>query len=115
MDALKSIEEAQKQQLKKDYPQFWVGDTVKVYFKIVEQGKQRILPFEGVVIKIQGGSIRKTFTVRKISYGEGVERTFPFYSPLIEKIEVVRKGKVRRKKLYYIREKKGKAAKIKRA
>jgi len=115
MDKLKIFEDRNKESLKKEYPSFWVGDTVRVYTKIKEQNKERVVPFEGVVLKIQGQNLRKTFTVRKISFGEGVERTFPYYSPNIDKIEVLRKGKVRRKKLYYLRGRVGKKSKIKQA
>ncbi len=115
MDKILKFEKSQQEKLKKDYPRFWVGDTLRVYTRIKEQDKERVLPFEGVVLKIQGQGLRKTFTLRKISHGEGVERTFPYYSPNIQKIEVLRKGKVRRKKLYYLREKIGKKAKIKQA
>jgi len=95
---------------KKEYPAFKVGDTVRVYYKIVEGEKERIQPFEGVVIRIKGGGIGKTFTVRKESYGVGIERTFPFYSPNIERVEVVKYGKVRRSRLYFLRKYKGKEA-----
>ena len=97
----------------KEVPAFRPGDTVKVYVKIVEGTRERIQLFEGLVIKRQGGGISETFTVRKVSYGVGVERTFPVNSPKIAKIEITRKGKVRRSKLYYIRERVGKAAKVK--
>ncbi len=109
MNLVNAVEEAYK----KKVPQFNVGDTVKVFVKVVEGDKERIQPFEGVVISRQGGSIRETFMVRKISFGVGVERIFPIHSPAIEKIDVLRRGAVRRAKLYYLREKKGKAAKIK--
>ncbi len=95
---------------KKDYPKFKVGDTVKVHYKIKEGDKERIQAFEGVVIRIRGGALDKTFTVRKESYGVGIERIFPYYSPNIEKIDIVKIGKVRRAKLYYLRELKGKEA-----
>ncbi|MFZ7119803.1 MAG: 50S ribosomal protein L19 [Eubacteriaceae bacterium] len=107
------IHEIEKEQLKKDIKQFNVGDTVKVHVKVVEGKRERIQIFEGVVLKKQNGGVRETFTVRKISYGVGVERTFPLHSPRIDKIEVVRKGKVRRSKLYYLRGRVGKAAKVK--
>lgn len=110
MNAIQLIEQ---QQLRKDVPQFNVGDTVKVHAKVVEGKRERIQVFEGIVLKKQNGGIRETFTVRKISYGVGVERTFPLHSPRIEKIEVVRKGKVRRAKLNYLRNRVGKAAKVK--
>ncbi len=95
---------------KKEYPNFKVGDTIKVHYRIKEGDKQRIQAFEGVVIRIRGGGLDKTFTVRKESYGVGIERIFPYYSPNIEKIEIVKIGKVRRAKLYYLRELKGKEA-----
>ncbi|KYO66791.1 50S ribosomal protein L19 [Thermovenabulum gondwanense] len=103
----------EQEQMKTDIPEFRPGDTVKVYTKVIEGNRERIQVFEGVVIARKGGGLRETFTVRKISYGVGVERVFPLHSPRIEKIEVVRKGKVRRAKLYYLRKLKGKAAKIK--
>lgn len=102
----------EKENERKDAPEVRTGDTVKVFYKIREGGKERIQAFEGVVIAKKNGSIRETFKVRRISYGVGVERTFPVHSPLIDRIEVVRKGKPRRAKLYYVRELTGKAAKI---
>lgn len=102
-----------KDQLKTDLPEFRPGDTVKVHVRIVEGDRERIQLFEGVVIKRQGGGISETFTVRKISYGVGVERTFPVHTPKIEKIDVARRGRVRRAKLYYLRDLRGKAARIK--
>ena len=102
-----------QEQLKKEVPNFGPGDTVRVHVKIVEGKRERIQVFEGVVLKRQGGGIQETFTVRKISFNVGVERTFPVHSPRIEKIEVTRKGKVRRAKLYYLRDRVGKAAKVK--
>lgn len=107
------IRELEKEQLRSDFPKLEIGDTVRVYVKVVEGNRERLQNFEGVVIKMQGGGIRKTFTVRRISYGVGVERTFPYHSPRIGRIEVVRHGVVRRAKLYYLRERTGKAAKIK--
>ncbi|WP_077615062.1 50S ribosomal protein L19 [Caenibacillus caldisaponilyticus] len=107
------IREITKDQLRTDLPEFRPGDTVRVYVKVVEGQRERIQMFEGVVIKRRGGGISETFTVRKVSYGVGVERTFPLHSPKIEKIEVVRRGKVRRAKLYYLRNLRGKAARIK--
>ncbi|MEK4554820.1 MULTISPECIES: 50S ribosomal protein L19 [Jeotgalicoccus] len=101
-----------KDQLKTDLPEFKAGDTVKVHVRIVEGDRERIQLFEGVVIKRRGGGISETFTVRKISYGVGVERTFPVHTPKIEKIDVVRRGRVRRAKLYYLRNLRGKAARI---
>ncbi|CAM3354791.1 ribosomal protein L19 [Paenibacillus vortex V453] len=102
-----------EEQLRKDIPSFRPGDTLKVHVKVIEGTRERIQLFEGVVIKRRGGGISETFTVRKISYGVGVERTFPINSPKIDKIEVARRGKVRRAKLYYLRELRGKAARIK--
>jgi large subunit ribosomal protein L19 len=107
------IQEITQEQLRKDIPNFRPGDTLKVYVKVVEGSRERIQLFEGVVIKRRGGGISETFTVRKISYGVGVERAFPLHSPRIEKIEVARRGKVRRAKLYYLRNLRGKAARIK--
>ena len=107
------ITEITKEQLRSDLPTFRPGDTVKVHVKVVEGTRERIQLFEGVVIKRRGGGISETFTVRKISYGVGVERTFPVHTPKIAKLEVVRKGKVRRAKLYYLRNLRGKAARIK--
>jgi len=101
-----------KDQLRTDIPEFKAGDSVKVHVRIVEGSRERIQIFEGVVIKRRGGGISETFTVRKISYGVGVERTFPVHSPKIDKIEVTRKGRVRRAKLYYLRKLRGKAARI---
>ncbi|AEN87901.1 50S ribosomal protein L19 [Priestia megaterium WSH-002] len=109
----KLIEEITKEQLKTDLPTFRPGDTVRVHVNIVEGTRERVQVFEGVVIKRRGGGISETFTVRKISYGVGVERTFPLHTPKIAKIEVMRRGKVRRAKLYYLRELRGKAARIK--
>lgn len=102
-----------KEQLKTDLPEFKSGDTVTVHVRIVEGTRERIQLFEGVVIRRRGGGISETFTVRKISYGVGVERTFPVHTPRVAKLEVIRKGKVRRAKLYYIRALSGKAARIK--
>ncbi|MBU5314209.1 50S ribosomal protein L19 [Tissierella carlieri] len=101
------------EQLRNDLPSFNVGDTVQVHYKVVEGTRERIQVYEGTVIKIQGGGARKTFTVRRLSYGVGVERTFPIHSPRIEKLVVTRRGKVRRAKLYYLRDRQGKAAKVK--
>ena len=109
-DIIKSIE---AEQLKPEVQEFHVGDTVKVYGKIKEGNRERIQVFEGIVLKRQGGSSRETFTVRKTSNGVGVEKTWPVYSPNVEKIEVVRRGKVRRAKLFYLRDRVGKKAKIK--
>jgi large subunit ribosomal protein L19 len=99
--------------LRTDIPDFRPGDTVKVHVRVVEGNRSRIQVFQGVVIRRQGGGIRETFTVRKVSFGVGVERTFPVHTPVVEKIEVVTRGDVRRAKLYYLRELRGKAAKIK--
>ena len=99
--------------LRTDIPEFRPGDTVKVHVRVVEGNRSRIQVFQGVVIRRQGGGIRETFTVRKVSFGVGVERTFPVHTPVVEKIEVVTRGDVRRAKLYYLRELRGKAAKIK--
>ncbi|EGL84215.1 50S ribosomal protein L19 [Caldalkalibacillus thermarum TA2.A1] len=107
------IRELEKEQLRNDIPQFRPGDTVRVHVKVVEGQRERIQVFEGVVIRRRGTGISETFTVRKISNGVGVERTFPLHSPKIEKLEVVRRGKVRRAKLYYLRKLQGKAARIK--
>ncbi len=109
----KLIELVEKNYLKADVPQFKSGDTVAVHYKVKEGNKERIQVFEGVVIRVSGGSVAKNFTVRKISSGIGVERIIPLNSPLIEKIEVKRIGKVRRSKLYYLRNLSGKAARIK--
>lgn len=109
-EIIKNIEAAQ---LKAEVPQFCVGDTVKVYGKIKEGNRERIQVFEGIVLKRQGGSNRETFTVRKFSNGVGVEKTWPLHSPNVEKIEVVRHGKVRRAKLNYLRGRVGKRAKVK--
>lgn len=110
VDVLRTIEE---EQFKKDLPDFRVGDTVRVNVKVVEGSRERIQAFEGIVIKIQGSGIRKTFTVRRISYGVAVERTFPLHSRRIESVKIIRRGKVRRAKLYYLRDRVGKAARIK--
>lgn len=102
----------EREQVKKDIAKFNAGDTVRVHFKVIEGGRERIQVFEGVVIRRRGGGTSETFTVRRVSYGVGVERTFPLHSPRIEKIEVVRRGKVRRARLYYLRGLHGKAARI---
>lgn len=109
-DIIKNIEDAQ---LKAVVPEFRVGDTVKVYAKIKEGNRERIQVFEGTVLKKQGGGVRATFTVRKNSNGIGVEKTWPLHSPSVANVEVVRRGKVRRAKLYYLRDRVGKAAKVK--
>ena len=110
MDLMKSIAQ---EYVKSDIPAFGVGDTVRVHIKIKEGNRERIQMFEGTIIKKNHGGIRETFTVRRISYGVGVERTFPVNSPNIDRIEVTRRGKVRRAKLYYLRDRVGKAAKVK--
>ena len=110
MDILKSIEH---EQLKNKIPELRVGNTVRVHVRIKEGNKERIQVFEGIIIKKQGGGVNATFTVRRISYGVGVEKTFLVHSPMIEKVEVVRVGKARRAKLYYLRDRVGKAAKTK--
>ena len=107
------ITEITKEQLRTDLPDFRPGDTVRVHVKVVEGTRERIQMYEGVVIKRRGGGISSTFAVRKISYGVGVERTFPTHTPKIANLEVLRRGKVRRAKLYYLRELRGKAARIK--
>ncbi|MFZ4450168.1 50S ribosomal protein L19 [Salibacterium aidingense] len=107
------LREITKDQLKTDLPDFRAGDTVRVHVKVVEGSRERIQVFQGVVIKRRGGGISETFTVRKVSYGIGVERTFPVHSPRIDKIEVKRRGRVRQARLYYLRNLRGKAARIK--
>jgi len=106
------IQALEQEQLRQDIPAFVAGDTVRVHVKVVEGTRERIQLFEGVVISRSGGGVRETFTVRRVSYNVGVERTFPVHSPRLDKIEVVRKGVVRRAKLYYLRKLKGKAARI---
>ncbi|ABK60830.1 MULTISPECIES: 50S ribosomal protein L19 [Clostridium] len=112
LDIIKAIE---AEQVKTDITEFNVGDTVRVNVRIKEGNKERLQAFEGTVIKRQNGGIRETFTVRRVAYGTGVERTFPVNSPMLESIKVVRRGKVRRSKLYYLRNRVGKAAKVKEA
>ncbi len=107
------IDQIEKEQLRNDITPFNIGDTVRVMVKVVEGDKERIQAYEGVVIAKKGSGIKETFTVRRVSYGIGVERTFPMHSPRIDKVIVVRKGKVRRAKIYYIRNLSGKAAKVK--
>ena len=109
------IRQIEKEQLKKEIPDFKVGDTVRVHAKVVEGARERIQVFEGVVIKRQNGGVRETFTVRRIASGVGVERTWPLHSPRIDRIELARKGVVRRAKLFYLRDRVGKAAKVKEA
>ena len=110
MDLIKSLTESQ---IRTDLPQLNIGDTLKVYFKVIEGTRERIQMFEGTLIKKNGGGISESFTVRRVSYGVGVERPFPVNSPKIDKIEISRKGKVRRAKLYYLRDRVGKSAKVK--
>ena len=110
MDIIKSIEH---EQMKNKIPELRVGNTVKVHVRVKEGNRERIQVFEGTIIKVQGGGVNQTFTVRRIASGVGVEKTFPIHSPLVEKIEVVRKGAVRRARLHYMRERTGKSAKIK--
>ncbi len=107
------IERLEKNQLREDLPEFNIGDTIKVYLKIVEGEKERLQPFEGTVIAKKGGGLKSTFTLRRVLYGEGVERVFPLHSPRIERIVIQREGVVRRAKLYYLREKVGKKARVK--
>jgi large subunit ribosomal protein L19 len=107
-----AIAELEQAQIRSDVPAFRPGDTLRVHVKVTEGSRSRVQVFQGVVIRRQGGSVRETFTVRKISYGVGVERTFPVHTPAIEKIEVVSRGRVRRAKLYYLRSLRGKAARI---
>jgi len=107
-----AIADLERAQIREDIPEFRPGDTLKVHVRVVEGSRTRIQVFQGVVIRRQGGGARETFTVRKISYGVGVERTFPVHSPSVDKIEVVTKGRVRRAKLYYLRSLRGKRARI---
>lgn len=101
-----------QQHLRDDIPEFFPGDEVKVHVRVVESGKERIQVFQGNIIAIQGGGLQETYTVRKLSYGVGVERTFPVHSPIVAKLEVVKRGDVRRAKLYYLRDRIGKAARV---
>ena len=109
------IDALEKEGMRTDLPAINIGDTVKVWVKVVEGNRERLQGFEGIVIARKNGGIRETFTVRKISYGVGVERTFPMHSPKIDHIDIVRRGEVRRAKLYYLRERTGKSAKVKEA
>jgi large subunit ribosomal protein L19 len=109
---MNSLDALDAQALREDIPAFRPGDTVKVHVRVVEGNRSRIQVFTGVVIARKGGGVRETFTVRKVSFGVGVERTFPVHSPVIEKIELATRGRVRRAKLYYLRDRRGKAAKI---
>lgn len=115
MEPVLLIEKIEREQMKKDLPAFRAGDSVRVHVKIKEGDKERIQAFEGTVIRIRKGRINSTFTVRKISFGQGVERIFPLHSPVIDKIELTRAGRVRRAKLYYLRKLKGRAARIRKA
>ena len=110
---MNKVDPIEKSRLRDDLPDFRAGDTVKVHVRVVEAGRERIQVFQGVVIRRRGGGLRASFTVRKVSFGVGVERTFPLHSPSIAKIEVVSRGDVRRAKLYYLRERRGKRARIK--
>ena len=112
MNIIEQLEKEHMEELGKDVPEFAPGDTVKVNVKVREGERERIQAFEGVCIARSGGGLNESFTVRKISFGEGVERVFPIYSPLVDSINVVRRGKVRRAKLYYLRERRGKSARI---
>ena len=111
-EIIRSIE---AKQIRSDMPQFNVGDTVRVWVKVVEGNRERLQAFEGTVIAKRNGGVRETFTVRRVSYGIGVERTFPIHSPRVDHVDMIRRGKVRRAKLYYLRERQGKAAKIRRS
>ncbi len=107
------VQSLEQEQIKKDIPSFKSGDTVRVHYKVIEGNRERIQVFEGIVIRRRGGGLSETFTVRRVSYGVGVERTFPLHAPKIDHIEVVRRGKVRRARLYYLRSLRGKKARIK--
>src|SRR5437588_8570724 len=109
---MNKVDTVEKPRLREDLPDFRPGDTVRVHARVAEAGRERIQVFQGVVIRRQGGGLRETFTVRKVSFGVGVERTYPVHSPTIAKIEVVTQGRVRRAKLYYLRERRGKRARI---
>ena len=110
---MNTLDVLDSQSLREDVPDFRAGDTLKVHVRVIEGNRSRVQVFQGVVIRRQGGGVRETFTVRKVSFGVGVERTFPVHTPVIEKIELVTRGDVRRAKLYYLRDLRGKAAKIK--
>ena len=110
---MKTTDLVDNQNLRTDIPAFGPGDELKVHVRVVESGKERVQVFQGNVIAIQGSGIGETYTVRKLSYGVGVERTFPFHSPMVQKVEVVKRGDVRRAKLYYLRDRVGKAARVK--
>lgn len=110
---MNKLDQVESAYLRDDIPEFKAGDTVRVHVRVVEGGRERVQAFEGVVIARDGGGLRSTFTVRKMSFGVGVERVFPVHAPIIQKIEVLRRGDVRRAKLYYLRDRVGKAARIK--
>lgn len=110
---MNKLDQVESAYLRDDIPAFGAGDTVRVHVRVVEGGRERVQVFEGVVIARDGGGLRSTFTVRKMSFGVGVERVFPVHAPIIQKIEVIRRGDVRRAKLYYLRDRVGKAARIK--
>lgn len=110
---MNKVDVVERSRMRDDIPEFWPGDTVRVNVRVVEGTRSRVQAFEGAVIARKGGGLRETFTVRKVSFGVGVERTFPVHSPVIESIEVLRRGKVRRAKLYYLRDRVGKKARIK--
>ena len=110
---MNKLDELDAQSKRDDLPEFRPGDTIKVHVRVVEGNRSRVQVFAGVVMRRQGGGLQETFTVRKVSFGVGVERTFPLHSPIIEKIEIASRGDVRRAKLYYLRDRRGKAAKIK--
>lgn len=110
---MNTLDHVEAQYLRDDIPAFAPGDTVQVHVRVIEGGRERVQVFEGVVIARNGGGVRETFTVRKLSFGVGVERIFPIHAPIIQKLEVVRRGDVRRAKLYYLRDRVGKAARIK--
>jgi large subunit ribosomal protein L19 len=109
---MNKVDSVEKPRLRDDLPDFRAGDTVKVHVRVTEAGRERIQVFQGVVIRRRGGGLRETFTVRKVSFGVGVERTFPLHSPQVGRIEVISRGDVRRAKLYYLRERRGKRARI---
>lgn len=109
---MNKVDPVEKPRLREDLPDFRAGDTVKVHVRVVEAGRERIQVFQGVVIRRRGGGLRETFTVRKVSFGVGVERTFPLHSPQLSRVEVVSRGDVRRAKLYYLRERRGRRARI---
>jgi large subunit ribosomal protein L19 len=109
---MNNVDLIEKPRLRDDLPEFRPGDTLRVHVRVAEAGRERIQVFQGVVIRRQGGGLRETFTVRKVSFGVGVERTFPLHSPTVSKIEVITRGRVRRAKLYYLRERRGKRARI---